>query len=396
MSSGKRILIFGGSHSELPLIKAAKKLGLTVLTSGNRPDHPGHLVSDEFHPADFSDITQMLEVTKKSKCDYIVSAANDYSYLSASAVAEQLNFPGFDGFETAKLIHHKHLFKPLAIQLGLPVTRFIVLDNQDITPINNANLNYPLIVKPVDLTGGKGINVVKNQVDVPAAIEKAAVLSKISSVVVEEFFDGSLHSYSTIIQNQKIVFEYTDNEYCYPNPNPYLVSTSTSIASVPSHIISDLKFQTEKLIKYLKLVDGILHCQFLYKQGEYVIVEYTRRMSGDLYSNVVEAVTGLRHSEQFIRSSIGISLELTRDKPIGDFISRHCIFPKKTGLYQSIQSDKKITPFIISLTNAFEPGYFFKEPLKEKAAVVLLSYPSHSCMLELYPMLNNLLLTEIN
>ena len=157
-----------------------------------------------------------------------------------------------------------------------------------------------------------------------------------------------------------------------------------------------MKIQTEKLIKYLKLVDGILHCQFLYKQGEYVIVEYTRRMSGDLYSNVVEAVTGLRHSEQFIRSSTGMSLELTRDKPIGDFISRHCIFPTKTGFYQSIQSDKKITPFIISSTNAFEPGYFFKEPLKEKAAVVLLSYPSHSCMLELYPMLNNLLLTEIN
>ncbi len=387
--SRDRVLILGGGHSELPLIRSARQLGLTVYTSGNRPDHPGHALADRYFPGDFSDAEQMTAIAKQSGCDFVVSAANDYAYLSACKVAERLGLPGFDPTDTAEILHHKHRFKPLAAALGLPVTRFVTLPADSSEIPADASLRYPLVVKPVDLTGGKGISVVRTPAELTAAMAEARRLSRQGVLVVEEYFQGTLHSYSTIIENGKVVFDYADNEYCHPTP--YLVSTSTSIASVPLHVLTDLRHQTEKLARHMALVDGVLHCQFLYGGGDYVILEYTRRCSGDLYSEVVEAVTGLRHAEQFVRRSAGLPLELTRARTAGDYISRHCVFPDQAGCFDGIDIADAIASRVLSVTEGLPRGHRFDAGWKEKAAVVILRFDNLAEMLDLRPALNKLL-----
>jgi biotin carboxylase len=388
------VLVLGGSHSELPLIRAARNLGLRVYTSGNRPDHPGHALADHYFPGDFSDADQMTDVAMRSRCDFVVSAANDYAYLAACSVAERLDLPGFDPLDTAEVLHHKHRFKPLAVSLGMPVTHFVTLPPGVSELPARAGLSYPLVVKPVDLTGGKGISVVVNAQGLADAIANARQLSKQGVLVIEEFFQGSLHSYSTIIQDGQVVFDYADNEFCHPSP--YLVSTSTSIASVPLHVLADLRDQTEKLARHLELLDGVLHCQFLYGGGSYVILEYTRRCSGDLYSEVVETVTGLRHAEQFVRRSAGLPLDLSRARPTGDYVARHCFFPDRAGRFDGIDIAPRIANWIHSVTEALPRSHVFETGWKEKAGVAVLRFPKLNDMLETRPMLNDLLRCRIS
>jgi biotin carboxylase len=377
--SRKSVLILGGSHSELPLIRAARLMGLHIYTSGNRPDHPGHSLADHYLPGDFSNTDEMLDLFKKTKCDFIVSAANDYAYFSACTVAELLGLPGYDPIDIAKTLHHKHLFKQLASSLGMPITRFTTLFKTEEFK-NIKTLSYPIVIKPVDLTGGKGISKLTHLDDLENGISLARSLSKQEVLVIEEYFQGTLHSYSTIIQNCKVIFEYADNEYCHPNP--YLVSTSNSIATVPLNILSDLRQQTEKLATHLKLTDGILHCQFLYANGDYVILEYTRRSSGDLYSDVVEAVTGVRHSEQFLRNSMSLPFDLSKSPNIGDLVSRHCVFPEAPGKFSGVSIDKLLSPFVFSITEALPRNHIFDTNLNEKAAVIIMRFPSLAIMLE--------------
>jgi biotin carboxylase len=362
---------------------------MSVFTSGNRPDHPGHAFADRYFPGDFSDAEQMIEVARQSCCDFVISASNDYAYLSACKVAKTLSLPGFDPLETGEILHHKHLFKALANTLDLPITRFVTLPaGSDLLPADAA-LKYPLVVKPVDLTGGKGISVVRMPAELPTAIAGARRISKQGVLVIEEYFEGSLHSYSTIIENGKVVFDYADNEYC--QPTPYLVSTSTSIASVPLHVLNDLRHKTEKLASQLDLVDGVLHCQFLYGGGNYMILEYTRRCSGDLYSDVVEAVTGVRHAEQFVRQSAGLSLDLSSTRPIGDYIVRHCVFPDRPGRFDSIEVNERIAPWVLSITETLPRGHVFETGRLEKAAVIVLHFPNLHEMLRFRPKLINML-----
>jgi biotin carboxylase len=299
-----------------------------------------------------------------------------------------LNFPGHDPVEVAKVLHHKHAFKPLAESIGMPITRFKIVDADEVKSDDLQSLQYPLMVKAVDLTGGKGISIISSAEQLPVAVKYAQRQSKQRSLVIEEYFQGSLHSYSTIISEGKVIFDYADNEFCHPNP--YLVSTSTSITSVPLHVLQDLKNQTERLAQELELVDGILHCQFLYGDGDYVVLEYTRRCSGDLYSSVVEMVTGLAHAEQFVRQAVGLKTELRFTKPRSRFVSRHCVFPKSAGSFEGIKISPELSSNVVSVTEAFGRNYHFEKPIKEKAGVVILTYDSHQTMLEKTPHLHSL------
>jgi biotin carboxylase len=374
----KNLLIFGGSHSELPLIRAAKRLGFFVTTSGNRSHHPGHKLAQSYFPADFSDPEQMCDVAERCRCEFVVSAANDFAYLSACEVADRLSFPGFDRPEVAYSLHHKHLFKPLAASLGIPVTKFVVIKDDTIELPQISNLSFPLMVKPVDLTGGKGISKVSSKESLIPAMALARSLSKSPAIVVEEFFGGTLHSYSTIIINGKVVFEYSDNEFC--DVSPYLVTTSTSQATVRHKVLVDLRQHTEKLATALHLTDGILHCQFLYEDGNYVVLEYTRRCSGDLYSDVVEAVTGVRHAEQFIRQSVGLPLDLSRGRPVSKYVSRYCVFPNRAGQFGGISVTSELLPHVYSVTDAVPHGHEFSSDEREKAAVIITKFQDRSSM----------------
>lgn len=389
MGTTDRILILGGSHSELPLIQSAKRAGLKVVTTGNQPTHPGHQLSDFYLCGDFSDLDQMDDVFQRSGCRYVVSAANDYAYLTACRLAQRHALPGFDPADTALTLHHKHLFKPLAASLGMPTTRFKVIHKGRPTDWQSLDLHYPLIVKPVDLTGGKGMTVVRKPEQLYSALVHAGCMTRENELVIEEYFEGHLHSYSTIINNGEIIFEYADNEFCHPNP--FLVSTSTSLASVPTHILSDIRHQTEKLANHLNLSDGVLHSQFLHNNSEYRILEYTRRCSGDLYSTVVEKVTGLKHADQFIRQSLGMKTELFFSEKKHSFVSRHCIFPEKPGKNNTLLIDPKILSYVVSVVNAWPADHEYTKIDSEKSSVAIILYPNLMTMTNLTSEIHNLI-----
>ena len=84
----KKILIAGGSHADIPMIKAAKKINYYVITSGNKSDDLGHQYADEYAPADFSDKEQVLAIAVKHNIDAIISSCNDFSAISCAYVAE--------------------------------------------------------------------------------------------------------------------------------------------------------------------------------------------------------------------------------------------------------------------------------------------------------------------
>ena len=60
----KKVLILGGSHSEIPLIKSCQKLGYFVITTGNNIDGLGHKTADKYIPCDYSDKGKILEIAK--------------------------------------------------------------------------------------------------------------------------------------------------------------------------------------------------------------------------------------------------------------------------------------------------------------------------------------------
>jgi len=378
----KKLLILGGSHSDMPLIESGIAHGLTVFTTGNVSAHPGHRISHHYIPGDFSNETEMERIATELRIDAVVPGANDFALISAAYLAESLGLPGIDSLNIAKSLHYKDRFKELATSLGVPVGRYVLLSrNPTIEELDAIrNLNFPVLIKPVDLTGGKGIMRAHNFDSCSKLIDEALLLSKQSSVVIEEWFPGSLHSYSTVVIDREITFEYFDTEYCLYQD--YLVSTSISLCDIPREAQAMVTEATKRVIKELNLSNGVLHCQFLYNTSNIQILEYTRRMSGDLYSSVIQLVRGIRHSDIFIAQSLNDDLRklLTNHRPTLPYVSRHCITAEESGKFIGLLIPKHFRQFIERIVLAVPLGSKVAADGRSKVAVIILAFQSKQQM----------------
>ena len=374
----KTLLIAGGSHSDIPLIQAGKELGYHVVTSGNNKNDLGHKYSDEVHLEDFSDKSAMLALSKKLNIDAVCSSSNDFSVITSAYIAEKLGLKGQDSYDTTVKLHHKDKFKKFALEGKLLVPNSLSFNSIDSVKNQLDKIKYPAIVKPIDLTGGKGISKVTNAIETLKAVKNAFKISKSKRIVIDDFVKGSLHSFSSIIRNKKVVFYFGDNEYSYLNP--YLVSTSTSPSLDFNNIKHLLVKQAEKVSKLLDLTDGILHMQHLLDGCNINIIEFTRRMPGDFYHKPVKYSTGVNYATWVVKASCGMDISNLEHASQNGYYSRHCIMSAHKGEVSGLIFDASIEKNIIDKFLWYKTGDIIKDEMSYKAGIVFLKYESQEEM----------------
>ncbi len=387
------MLIAGGGYADIPLILSAKKLGYHVITTGNRPNELGHLYSDEYYQADYSDIKAMLTLSKQLNISAICACCNDFSALSSAYVAEKLGLPGHDSYEIAKKIHHKDLYRQFALKHNIPSP--IAMGFKNIKAAINFidSLSFPLLIKPVDLTGGKGISIINNITQARPALQKAFSASSAKRIVVEEYITGTRHGFSAFLLNGRIVFFFSDNEHYFKNP--YLVSAASTPSIVSAKIEKKLCLESEKIASLLSLKTGIFHVQYILREGEPVIIEICRRAPGDLYLKLVEYSTGVLYSDWIVKASAGLDCNgLSYVKPKG-FFTRHCVMSAKLGKITNILFDSSIEKNIIEKLMWWKKGDTVTDVMTSKLGIVFLKFYTMEDMLTKTEQMQKLIHVEI-
>ncbi len=393
MGKKKKLLILNGSHSEIPLIKSAKNIGFYVITSGNNPKLIGHQYADEYCFADYSDPDAVLKIAKKMNIDAVCSCCNDFGIISASYISEKMHLPGHDSHETTKILHHKDLFKKFTIENNIATPFAEGFNNIERALSSIKQRKFPLIIKPIDMSGGKGVSLVRAEQDVSDAVELSFSYSHAKRIVIEDFMEGTQHSFSTFIVKGKVVFYFSDNEYSYPNP--YLVSTSAAPSVNVNEVADDLIKAIEKMTKKLSLKDGIFHIQYIYNNNKAYILEITRRCSGDLYPYPVDYSTGFDWAGWIVNAETGMDCS---DFPVVSqkgFCGRHCIMSTRNGMIKNIIIDKKIEDNIYDKLIWLQAGDLINNYLADKAGVVLLKYDSMNEMLDKTKSINQFIYMDV-
>jgi biotin carboxylase len=390
----KKLLVVGGGYAEIPLIEAAKKMDFYVITTGNKPNDMGHNYSNEYINVDFSDKEAIYELAKKEKVDAICAGCNDFALLSASYTAEKLNLPGYDNYKISNIIHHKDKYREFAMNNNINTPQAIGICESGNVLEKIKDLSYPLIIKPVDLTGGKGISIVNSENELSDAVKKALDISKAKRVVIEEFIEGTRHGFSAFLCKGKIVFDFSDNEQYYMNP--YLVSAASTPSIASEEVEKKLRIESEKIAFQLSLKDGIFHIQYiLNKNEEPVIIEICRRPPGDLYIKFVEYATGLDYSSWILKGFLGEDCESLRQKNTNGYFIRHCIMGNENGTLKNIYYDERIKINIIDKMSWWKKGDIIENYMVHKHGIVFLKFDTIEEMNEKSKKLNELIKVEM-
>ncbi len=383
MQEKKRLLLLGGGHAEIPLIKAAQALGYFVITTGNAREGLGHPFADKNVFEDFSDKEAMLELARRENVSAVCSGCNDFALLSTVYVCDKLGLPGHDSYETSLQIHHKDKYRALATRLGIPTPRAVSVKNRE--EFDALNLDFPVIVKPIDLTGGKGIHRAANYEEAVKAYENAVSRTREDHVVVEEFVTGTNHGFSAMLVNGKVAFYFADNEQYFVNK--YMVSGASTPSTTSKRGLDLLCEYSERIAADLKLVDGILHIQYIERDdGIPVIIEICRRPPGDLYIKFVQYATGVDYPRAIILAETG-TLQISDLTPAGTvnvakFVPlvkpflRHCVMASREGVVQGVNFSPEIAGNIVEKFLWFKKGEPTGDILYYKAGIVFLQFDS--------------------
>ena len=185
----KKLLLLGGLRYLLPVIEAAHKLGIYVITCDYIPDNIAHKYSDEYHNVSIVDKEAVLNLAKELKIDGIMSFAVDPGVVTASYVQNKMGLPSFGPYESVCILQNKDKFRAFlnANGFNVPKARAFAsikeaLGAKDWYP-------WPVIVKPTDSAGSKGVSRVDRYENLKPAIENAFKHSISGRVIVEQFIE---------------------------------------------------------------------------------------------------------------------------------------------------------------------------------------------------------------
>jgi Biotin carboxylase len=384
----KKLLLLGGSHAEIPLIKAAQELGWYVITTGNNRDGLGHPYADKTVFADYSNKEAMVELARRENVQAVCSGCNDFSLLSTVYVCEQLGLPGHDSYATSLEIHHKDKYRALATRIGIPTPKAITvsanLGNKEISDENYAAfenaiaaLTFPIIVKPIDLTGGKGIHRAATIEEARVAYKDACSRTRQDHIVVEEYVEGTNHGFSAMLVKGNVAFAFADNEQYFINK--YLVSGANTPSTTPDTGLAKLRDYSERIARELNLVDGILHIQYIEKNdGTPIIIEICRRSPGDLYIKFVKYATGIDYPKFIVMAETGADISSIADAPTQGFWLRHCVMAgnniENNSVVREVSFAPEIQGNIVEKFLWYKPGEVVSDRLIYKAGIVFFKF----------------------
>ena len=289
----KKLLILGGLRFLLPVIEAAHKLGLYVITCDYIPDNIAHKYSDEYHNVSIIDKEAVLHLAKRLNIDGIMSFAVDPGVVTAAYVADKLNLPSCGPYRSVQILQDKALFRKFLSdnRFNTPLAKSFssaVVKDSDL-----ADFTFPVIVKPVDSAGSKGVTKVNNKKELKSAIKTALNHSFSGKFIIEEFIPQKGFSSDTdcFSVNGEMVFCSFSNQYFDKNAiNPYTPAAYSWPSSISAENQNKLKLELQRLVRLLGLGTSIYNVEVRKGiDGNAYIMEVAPRGGGNRLAEVLRS-----------------------------------------------------------------------------------------------------------
>lgn len=340
---GEPIAIIGASYLQAPLIKAAKAKGLTTHVFAWRCNDVGEQLADCFHPISIVENEQILEACKLERVCGICSIASDLAERTVSFVASKMGLIG-NSWDTINLTTNKHAMRDAFSKMGDPSPKSIAVGPEDdpCYAVNSNSLAYPLIVKPTDRSGSRGVEKVESEEVLRDAVLRALDESFESKAVIEEYIPGNEYSVECLVHKGLYkVLAITEKR---TTGAPHFIETGhIQPALLSEQIVEKVTSIVCHALKSLQIQEGAAHAEVKISGEDVTIVEIGARMGGDyIGSHLVPISTGIDYVGAVIDIAMGHDPDL-EPKSSPEFAAVSFFFDEtQDEMMERIQRDPEV------------------------------------------------------
>lgn len=363
--------MLGGSAQQVVAIETAKRLGYRTILCDYLPDNPGQYVADKFYCVSTTDRPAILAIAQKEHVNGVIAYASDPAAPTAAYVAQQLGLPG-NPVKAIETLCEKDKFRKFLLKndFSTPKSHAYISVNSATQDIEKGKYTFPIIIKPVDSSGSKGVTIVKAGANYKTDIENAFSYSRCNRIVVEEFIIRK-HKYliggDVFIVDGKVVLWGLMNCHRDQNVNMLVpVGKSFPLQLDQSDIIK-VKNTIQRIIDILGFLNGPMNVELIIDtQGRVFPIDIGPRCGGNLIPELLSNIFEIDIVEMTIKVAMGESIQINVGEGIPYYAS-HNLHSNRSGRLASINFSNEIENRIVKkqiFRHIGEEVYYFDDASK--------------------------------
>lgn len=348
----KKLMLLGGIRYLLPVIKAAHEQGYYVITADYIPDNIAHKYSDEYVNVSIIDKEAVLKVAQEKQIDGIMSFGVDPGVVAASYVQNKMGLPSFGPFESVEILQNKDKFRAFLAKNGFNVPQAKGFDSVEAAMEEIYWYPWPVIVKPTDAAGSKGVTRVDKAEDLKPALEYAMEHSISGHIIVEEFIDkqGCSSDTDSFSEDGKLKFvSFCAQRFDAEATNPYTPAAYSWPSTFTKEQEEYLTSEIQRLITLLNLKTVVYNIEVrVAPNGKPYIMELTPRGGGNRLCEMLRYATGVDMITAITRAMVGDPiLEPIEQKPYNGHWAEIILHADKDGVFDHLEINNDLPAEIV-------------------------------------------------
>lgn len=315
---GKRLLIMGGMRISCEIVKKAKEMGIYTLVADYNPIElsPAKQIADEAVDLSVTDVDAVVSYVKSNNIDGAFVGFNDMLLPYYADICTKAGVPCYGTKEQFETLIAKDRYKALCRQFNVPTIPEYNIEDDDI--------KYPVLVKPVDSSGSRGITICHNREELISAVETGKNASKTGKVLIERYMDGREVTVFWTFQDGNYYLSALGNRHVKHNQGNDVIPLPVGY-TFPSVYLPKYRKEVEenckKMFRYMGLKDGMMFMQCKVEDGICYVYDLGFRLTGSLEYKILERVCGYNPLKMMIEFALTGKMgnESIADKAIPEF-----------------------------------------------------------------------------
>jgi biotin carboxylase len=340
----KKLMLLGGLRYLLPVIEEAHKLGLYVITADYLPNNIAHKYSDEYCNVNIIDKDAVLKAAQELQIDGILSHAVDPGVVSAAYVAEKLGLPFQCNYKAACILQDKALFRRFLAENEFNCPKAKGYDNVEDALKDVEYFNWPVIVKPVDSAGSKGVSKVETPEQLRSAIGFALSESHNGHFIVEDFLEkeGLSAGSESFVVDGKLLYngiydQFFDNEAV----NPYAPSAEIWPSAKEERYQEEVKSELQRLFALLGVKTGLFNVEWrVCKNGKVYLMEVSPRAGGNRLAEMLNYAADVNINEAEVRKAVGLPVQEIHEPNYKGHFAIQVLHVDRAGVFDKIEIEQ--------------------------------------------------------
>lgn len=342
----RKILLLGGSAQQIVAIETAKRLGFYTVLCDFLIDNPGRFCADKFYLVSTTDKEAVLKVARNEMVDGILAYASDPAAPTAAYVAEKMDLPG-NPYESVEILCNKDLFRRF-----LKEHDFCAPESESYSDVSKAlqdivtgRFKLPVIVKPTDSSGSKGVSKIEYMDGALEKLNYAMDFSRGKRIIVEEFVEkiGYQVAGDGLSVNGKLVFRYFANDHFNPKcVNPFVPISASFPYNMPAKVQDKIHDTIQRLLTELHMSTCTYNFDMrIDKDYNVYLMEVAPRDGGNYIPQIIKYATGVDLVECSIRAAMGENINYSEFGNPKGFYAYYAVHSLKDGVLREVRVSEK-------------------------------------------------------